>query len=168
MHEMTEQNLKAAFAGESQAHMKYLAFADKAEKENKPNVARLFKAIAYAEQVHAINHLKVLNGIGTTEENLQEAQKGEHFEVEEMYPAYQAEAEKQGEKDAVRSTHYALEAEKIHEEMYKNTKKAIASGGDIELAEVYICPVCGYTVEGDASDYCPICAAKKGIFKKFA
>ncbi|MBU1043986.1 MAG: rubrerythrin family protein [Candidatus Omnitrophica bacterium] len=168
MHEMTEQNLKAAFAGESQAHMKYLAFADKAEKESKSNVARLFKAIAYAERVHAINHLKVLNGIGTTEENLQAAQNGEHFEVEEMYPAYHDEAEKQGEKDAARSTHYALEAEKIHEEMYKKTKKEIASGGDIELAEVYICPICGYTVEGDAPDFCPICAAKKGIFKKFA
>lgn len=167
MHEMTAQNLKAAFAGESQAHMKYLAFADKAEQEGKPNVARLFEAIAYAERVHAINHLKVLSGIGTTEENLQKAQAGEHFEVEEMYPAYNEEAQKQGEKQAALSTHYALEAEKIHEQMYKKTKKTVASGTDIELADVLICPICGYTVEGESPDFCPICGAKKEVFKKF-
>ncbi len=167
MHEMTEQNLKAAFAGESQAHMKYLAFADKAEKEGKPNVARLFTAIAYAERVHATNHLKVLSGIKTTEENLQSAQDGEHFEVEEMYPAYNKEAESQGEKAAARSTHYALEAEKIHEQMYKKTKKTVTAGTDIELADILICPVCGYTVDADVPDFCPICAAKKEIFKKF-
>lgn len=167
MHEMTKQNLKAAFAGESQAHMKYLAFAEKAEKENKLNVARLFKAIAYAESVHAMNHLKVLEGIGTTAENLQEAQAGEHFEVEEMYPAYNLEAKEQGEKDAARSMHYALEAEKIHEQMYKNAKKTVSAGGDIQLGSVLICPICGYTVEGESPDFCPICGAKKGMFKKF-
>jgi rubrerythrin len=167
MHEMTEKNLKDAFAGESQAHMKYLAFADKAEKEGKPNVARLFTAIAYAERVHATNHLKVLKGLGTTEQNLQSAQNGEHFEVEEMYPAYHDEAEKQGEKEAALSTHYALEAEKIHEQMYKNAKKTVAQGADIELGDVMICPICGYTVEGEAPDFCPICGAKNKVFKKF-
>ncbi|MFH1063345.1 MAG: rubrerythrin family protein [Candidatus Omnitrophota bacterium] len=168
MHDMTEQNLKAAFAGESMAHMKYLVFADKAKKEGKPNVARLFQAIAYAERVHATNHLKVLSGIGTTEENLQKAQDGEHFEVEEMYPAYNDEAERQGEKEAARSTRYALEAEKIHEQMYKNAKKTVSTGKDIELADVLICSICGYTVEGESLDFCPICGAKKEVFKKFA
>jgi rubrerythrin len=168
MHEMTEQNLKAAFAGESQAHIKYLAFSDKAEKEGKPNVARLFKAIAYAELVHATNHLKVLRGIGTTEENLQKAEDGEHFEVEEMYPAYNLEAEEQGEKEAARSTHYALEAEKIHEQMYKKAKNTVSAGKDIQLGSVLICPICGYTVEGESPDFCPICGAKKEVFKKFA
>ena len=168
MHEMTEKNLKDAFAGESQAHMKYLAFADKAEREGKPNVARLFTAIAYAERVHATNHLKVLGGIKSTVENLDAAQGGEHFEVEEMYPAYYEEAKKQGEKDAERSTHYALEAEKIHEQMYKKTKEIVSDGGrDIALGDVLICPICGYTVEGEADDFCPICGAKKDIFKKF-
>jgi len=85
-----------------------------------------------------------------------------------MYPAYYEEAEKQGEKDAARSTHYALEAEKIHEQMYKKTKQEILSGGDIQLGEISICPICGYTVEGESSDFCPICAAKKDLFKKFA
>ena len=167
MHEMTKQNLQNAFAGESQAHMKYLIFADVAEKEGKANVARLFRAIAYAERVHATNHLKVLEGIRTSKENLPVAINGEHFEIEEMYPAYLAEAEKQGEKDAARSTHYALEAEKIHEAMYKKTKESIDADKDIELSEVYICPVCGYTVENGAPDFCPICGLKKQKFNKF-
>ncbi len=167
MHEMTEQNLQNAFAGESQAHMKYLIFADTAEKEGKMNVARLFRAIAYAERVHAGNHLKVLGGIGSSKENLPVAINGEHFEVEEMYPAYLAEAEKQGEKDAARSTHYALEAEKIHETMYKKTKVAVDADKDIELGEVYVCPVCGFTSEEEKPDFCPICGVKKEIFKQF-
>ncbi|MFH1092590.1 MAG: rubrerythrin family protein [Candidatus Omnitrophota bacterium] len=167
MHEMTKQNLQNAFAGESQAHMKYLIFADTAEKEGKINVARLFRAIAYAEKVHAGNHLKVLGGIGSSKENLPVALSGEHFEVEEMYPAYLAEAEKQGEKDAAISTQYALEAEKIHEAMYKRTKAAVDAHRDIELGEVYVCPVCGFTVEKNRPDFCPICGVKKELFNRF-
>jgi len=168
MHEMTEQNLKSAFAGESQAHMKYMVFADKAEKEGKPNVARLFKAIAYAERVHATNHLKVLSGIGSTEENLETAISGEHFEVTEMYPEYNMEAKEQGEKEAEKSTHYALEAEKIHENMYETAKETVAGGSDIALKDVSVCPICGYTVEGDMPDFCPVCAAKNSVFKTFS
>ncbi|MCK4994956.1 MAG: rubrerythrin family protein [Candidatus Omnitrophica bacterium] len=167
MHEMTKQNLQNAFAGESQAHMKYMIFADTAEKEGKLNAARLFRAIAYAERVHASNHLKVLGGIGTSKDNLPVAISGEHFEVEEMYPAYLAEAEKQGEKDAARSTHYALEAEKIHEAMFKKTKVAVDADKDIELADVSVCPVCGFTEEGEQPDFCPICSVKKEMFNKF-
>ncbi len=167
MHEMTKQNLQNAFAGESQAHMKYLIFADAAEKEGKMNVARLFRAIAYAERVHASNHLKVLGGIGSSKDNLPVAINGEHFEVEEMYPAYLAEAEKQGEKDAARSTNYALEAEKIHEVMFKKTKVAVDDDKDVELGDIYICSVCGFTAEKDQPDFCPICGMKKEMFKRF-
>ena len=167
MGEMTKDNLKAAFAGESQAHIKYLAFSAQAEKEGKPNIARLFKAIAYAEQVHAINHLKELGGIGNTAANLGAAIDGENFEVDEMYEAYLAVAERQGEKGAKRSMTYAVEAEKIHAEMYSDAKKTAEAGDDIAIGEVYICPVCGFTHIGEPPDRCPVCNAKKERFKAF-
>ncbi len=167
MHKMTEGNLKAAFAGESQAHMRYLIFSEVAEKEGKKNIARLFRAIAYAEQVHAQNHLRELAGVKDTPGNLAEAIAGETFEVEEMYPAYKAVAELQGEKGAERSTHYALEAEKIHADMYRKAKQAAEGGKDVELGTVYICPVCGYTVEGKVPEYCPVCGAPREKFKSF-
>ena len=167
MRKMTEENLRAAFAGESQAHMRYLIFAEVAEKEGKPNIARLFRAIAYAEQVHATSHLRELAGIKGTPENLAEAIAGETFEVEEMYPAYDAVAELQGEKGAKRSVHYALEAEKIHAAMYQKAREAAQGGRDLELGTVYICPVCGYTVEGEVPEYCPVCGAPRDKFKTF-
>lgn len=167
MHEMTKQNLKNAFAGESQAHMKYQIFADVAEKDGKANIARLFRAISYAERVHAQGHLKALGGIQGTPENLAEAIAGETFEVTEMYPVYNVDAKFQEEKEAERSTHYALEAEKIHAEMYTKARQAALVGQDITLKEVYICPVCGYTHEGEPEDFCPVCGVKKGMFKKF-
>jgi rubrerythrin len=167
MQEMTKENLKAAFAGESQAHMKYLAFSAKAEKEGKPNIARLFQAIAYAEQVHAINHLKELGAIGDTVANLDSAIQGENFEVEEMYAAYLAVAQVQAEPGAERSMHYAIEAEKIHAEMYGSAKEAAEDGEDIEIGKVYICPVCGFTHIGEPPDRCPVCNLKKERFKAF-
>ena len=167
MHPMTEENLKAAFAGESQAHMRYLAFADAAEKEGKANTARLFRAIAYAEQVHATNHLRELGGISDSAANLQEAINGETFEVEEMYPAYDAVAKLQGESGATRSIHYAIEAEKIHADMYKSAKAETDAGKDAEIGNVYICPVCGYTAEGEAPDKCPVCGAPREKFVEF-
>ena len=114
MGQMTKENLLAAFAGESQAHMKYLIFADKAEKEKRPNVARLFRANALAERIHATNHLKELGMIGKTDANLQAGIDGETFEFEEMYPAYRAVAELQGQKRALRIMEWAMEAEKSH------------------------------------------------------
>jgi hypothetical protein len=114
MHEMTQANLEAAFAGESQAHMKYKIFADKAEEEGYPQVARLFRAISFAEQVHATNHFRQLQGIGETADNLGVAIGGENYENTEMYPSFNAVAKLQGEKGAMLSIHYALEAEKIH------------------------------------------------------
>jgi len=167
MKEMTKENLKAALAGESQAHIKYLAYSAQAEKAGKPNIARLFEAIAYAEQVHATNHLKVLGGIGDTVENLEAAIAGETFEVDEMYAAYLAVAELQGEKGAKRSMTYAIEAEKIHADMYGDAKVAAEAGNDIEIGEVYICPVCGFTHIGEPPDRCPVCNAKKELFKAF-
>ena len=167
MHPMTEESLKAAFAGESQAHMRYLAFADAAEKEGKANTARLFRAIAYAEQVHATNHLRELGGISDSAANLQEAINGETFEVEEMYPAYDAVAKLQGENGATRSIHYAIEAEKIHADMYKSAKAEADAGKDVAIGKVYICPVCGYTAEGEAPDKCPVCGAPGEKFVEF-
>ena len=167
MRKMTEENLKAAFAGESQAHMKYTIFADRAEKEGYPEVARLFRAISYAERVHATNHLRALGGIGDTVANLGEAIEGENHENTEMYPAFNAVAELQGEKAAVRSIHYALEAEKIHEAMYGEAKDIVQTGKDRDTATVHVCPTCGYTVIGEPPDRCPVCRVKKEKFRAF-
>ncbi len=167
MKKMTEKNLSDAFAGESQAHMKYLAFADKAEQEGYKDVARLFRAIAYAEQVHATNHLKELGGVNSTEENLQAAREGENFEIEEMYPAYKAVAELQKESGALRSINFALSAEKLHRELYDSAKKELTEKKEVKLDKIYICPVCGYTVVGEAPEKCPVCGAPKEVFKEF-
>jgi rubrerythrin len=167
MKKMTEKNLRDAFAGESQAHMKYLAFAKRAEEENKPNIARLFRAISFAEQVHATGHLKTLGDLGTTVENLQSAIDGENFEVEEMYPAYDAVAKLQAEKEAIRSIHFAIEAEKIHAALYTSAKQAARENRDAAIGDLHICPVCGYTVEGAVPDACPVCGVPKSKFAKF-
>ncbi len=167
MRIMTEQNLRDAFSGESQAHMKYLLYGAVAEKEGLDNVARLFKAIAYAELVHARNHLQVLGGIKDSAANLQDGIDGETFEIEEMYPAYKVVAELQEEKGAVRSTHYALEAEKIHAKMFTDAKKTVMEKKDIDIGVIQICDVCGYTHEGDAPEQCPICKAPQSKFLAF-
>jgi rubrerythrin len=167
MHPMTQANLEAAFAGESQAHIKYKIYADTAEEEGFPEIARLFRAISFAEQVHATNHLKQLAGIGSTAENLQGAISGENYENTEMYPAFNSVAKLQGEKGAMLSIHYALEAEKIHEVMYGEAKKLVESGQDTATNAVYICPVCGYTVIGDPPAKCPVSATPKEKFVKF-
>lgn len=167
MRVMTRDNLSAAFAGESQAHMKYAIFADKAEKEGFPEVARLFRAISYAERVHAENHLRQLGGIADTAENLVGAKSGEDHEVEEMYPAYEAVAELQQEKGALRSIRYALEAEKIHSQMYADAHAAVAGEKDILEAPVRVCEVCGHTVIGDAPEKCPICNVPREKYRTF-
>ena len=167
MRKMTQANLEAAFAGESQAYMKYLTFADKAEREGFSNVARLFAAIAYAERVHATNHLRTLKGLGKTAENLAVAIGGETYEVEEMYPAFLAVAELQEEKGAIRSNGWAVEAEKVHAEMYGAAKESVEAGKDAEIGPVYVCEVCGWTGEGEPPDECPLCKAKKDRFRIF-
>ena len=167
MKKMTEGNLWAAFAGESQAHMKYMAFAAKAKADGMPNIARLFDAISFAERAHATSHLKVLGGLGSTVENLGAAQGGEDFEVESMYPAYAEVAKLEGEQAASVSIGRAFEAEKIHRGMYTEAKKAAEAGKDVTLGPIQICSHCGYTVEGEAPDKCPLCSHPKSQFVTF-
>jgi rubrerythrin len=167
MKKMTEGNLWAAFAGESQAHMKYLAFSAKADEEGLPNIARMFKAIAFAEQIHATNHLRQLSGIGTTGQNVVTALGGETFEIDSMYPAYAVVAKLEDEKGASLSIRYAYEAEKIHKDMYAATGPKADAKQDISMGKIFICPVCGHTVEGAAPDKCPICATAAAKFVSF-
>ncbi|MBI4300038.1 MAG: rubrerythrin family protein [Chloroflexi bacterium] len=167
MRPMTESNLSAAFAGESQAHMRYLIFADKAEAEGKSNIARLYRAIAHAERVHATNHFVELQRLGGTVANLEEGIKGETFEVDEMYPAYFEVAKLQKERGALRSITYALRAEEIHAKLYAEAKAAATAGSDYQMGAVYICETCGHTVIGSAPDVCPICGKPHTSFRKF-
>ena len=167
MEKMTETNVRDAFAGESQAHMKYLNFADKAEKEGFPNVARLFQAASFAEQIHASNHLRALDGIQGTTANLDAAIGGETFEVEQMYPAYKAVAEAQGEKKALRYMDWALEAEKVHAKLYTEAKQSVEAGKDAAAQDIWVCTSCGFTMDGQPPDKCPVCGASKERFRKF-
>ena len=167
MQKMTEANVQDAFAGESQAHMKYLNFADKAEKEGFPNVARLFQAASFAEQMHASNHLRTLDGIQGTVANLGAAIGGETFEVEQMYPAYKAVAEAQGEKRALRYMDWAFEAEKVHAKLYAEAKQSVEAGKDVAAQDIWVCTVCGFTMDGQPPDKCPLCGTPKDRFRKF-
>lgn len=167
MEAMTRENLEAAFAGESQAHMKYLNFAERAEKEGFPNVARLFQAASFAEQIHASNHLKALEGIQGTAANLGSAIGGETFEVDQMYPAYMAVAEKQNEQKALRSMKWAVEAEKVHAKLYGDARQAVESGKDMAAVDIWVCTACGFTMEGVPPEKCPVCGAPQSRFRKF-
>jgi rubrerythrin len=160
----TRQNLQDAFAGESQANRKYLAFALAADKEGYPQAAKLFRAAAEAETVHAHNHLKALKGIRSTRENLQEAIAGETDEFRKMYPDMLKAAKAEGNSEAERSFHYANEVEKIHARLYQ--KLLDNSGAGKETYSYYVCPVCGYTSEKEPPDSCPICGTKGKMFKK--
>jgi rubrerythrin len=164
MDAKTLEDLKNAFAGESQANRKYLAFSKKAADEGLKGIALLFKAIAEAETVHALNHLKLF-GVGTTIENLKAAIQGENYEVTTMYPAFKADAEKGKEKAAIMSINGALEAEKLHEKLYIDALQKAMDNKDVDVKKVSVCSVCGYTVVGDAPDTCPVCKAKKAMFK---
>ena len=175
MHDMTAANLRSAFGGESMAHMRYKIWSEQARKEGYPNVARLFAAVSLAEQVHATGHFNSLAsvagafgvdagagfGLGSTSQNLAGAIEGENFEVNEMYPAYMSVAQAQGEKAALRSMGFALAAERIHAAMYAAAKQAVDSGQDAKLGTLQICMICGHTIDGDAPDTCPVCAARK-------
>ena len=158
-----EKGLQEAFAGESQANRKYLAFAKKAEAEGFKQVARLFRAAAEAETVHAHNHLRELGGIKSTRENLAEAIHGESYEFQKMYPQMIEDANAEGNKGALRTFTYANEVEKVHAALYQ---KALDDLGKNAETDYYVCQVCGYTAEGEAPDECPVCKAKKQAFKK--
>ncbi|MHB8880845.1 MAG: rubrerythrin family protein [Thermodesulfovibrionales bacterium] len=159
----TEKNLQEAFAGESQANRKYLAFAKKAEEEGFAQIARLFRAAAEAETVHAHSHLRELNGVKGTKENLAAAISGESHEFQTMYPQMIADAEAEGVNGALRSFTYANEVEKIHAALYQ---KALDNAGKNPETAYYVCQVCGNTVENEAPDECPICKAPRKMFKK--
>ncbi len=168
MKKMTEKSLQEAFAGESMAHMKYIIFSEVAEREGFKNIARLFRAIAYAELVHAKNHARALGYIKDTGGNLETGMEGEKFEIEEMYPAYDAIAKLQDEKSAQRAIHYALEAEKIHYDLYSSAKEEVEKGKDMDISDIYICPVCGYTYVGETPpEKCPVCGLPSEKFVKF-
>jgi len=160
----TLENLKEAFAGESQANRKYLAFAEKAESEGKPGVAKLFRAAAAAETIHAHAHLRLMKGIGSTEDNLKAAIEGETFEFNSMYPAMMEDAKAEGENAVLRYFGFANEAEKIHAKLY--TAALEDEGDTFADAEFYICSVCGHTRDGEPSDKCPICGAAPKAYKK--
>ncbi len=162
----SEEGLKSAFAGESQANRKYLAFAKKAEQEGLPGVARLFQAAAAAETVHAHNHLRALGGIKTTAENLKEAIEGEFYEFTTMYPEFIDNAKSEADSKAERTFNYANEVEKIHHELYKKALELVENGKDLELQDMYVCSVCGYTHEREPPENCPVCNASKKAFNK--
>lgn len=155
-------DLQSAFAGESQANRRYLAFAEKADAEGHPQVARLFRAAAQAETVHAHNHLRAMDGIKSTSENLQVAIQGENYEHTTMYPAFVKDADAEGNKRAARSFNYAMQVEVEHEGFYRQALESL--GKDKEQYDYYVCPVCGHTVARGAPDKCPICGAPKDRF----
>jgi len=161
----TIKNLKEAFAGESQANQKYRAFAKKAEKEGFANIARLFTATAEAERIHAEGHLKSLEGIGSTAENLQAAIDGETYEFTKMYPPMVEQAEADEHK-AKRMFKYATEAEAVHAKLYALALDAVKQGKDLDV-DFYLCPVCGYIEFGKPTEECPVCGTKPDKFIKY-
>jgi rubrerythrin len=157
----TEKDLLDAFAGESQANRKYLAFGKQADKEGYKQVARLFRAAAEAETVHAHNHLRALGGIKTTPENLKDAISGETHEFKEMYPAMIQDSKEEGQKGAERSLTFANEVEKVHAGLYQ---KALEELDRLEEVDYYVCSVCGYTCENEPPEKCPVCGARSSAF----
>ena len=157
MKPMTEKSIRGAFAGESQAHMKYKAFARKAEAEGKANAARLFTAIAFAEEVHAMKYADLLGLVGDTAANLQAGKDGEDYEVTELYPAALAVAEVQREGAAAKAIDAAANAEQWHSTLYSAAKQSLERAGDAKLGEVYVCTECGHAGEGQVPDKCPYC-----------
>ena len=160
----TDQNLKDAFAGESQANRMYLAFAKKAEEEGLPQVAKLFRAAAEAETVHALNHLRVLRKVMGTADNLSTAVAGETHEFTQMYPEFIEDAKKEGKKDAQVSFEYANKVEAIHADLYKKALEEVKAKKQPPQKDYWVCPVCGNTFEGSAPDKCPICGTPKAKF----
>jgi len=162
----TQENLQDAFAGESQANRRYLAFAKKAESEGYPEVAKLFRAAAAAETVHAHAHLRAMGGIKSTKENLAEAVKGESFEFQHMYPEYISAARDEGAKAALTSFQNAMAVEQVHYSLYIDALKSVEGGKDISDKKVFVCSVCGNTVLDEPPESCPVCGAMKDKFNE--
>jgi rubrerythrin len=164
----TDDNLKAAFAGESQANRLYLAFAKKAEEEGLMQAAKLFRAAAEAETVHALNHLRVTGQVKTTLDNLGTAVSGETYEFKKMYPEFIEDAKQEGNKRALQSFDYANKVEQIHAGLYQKAINALKNKTELPKTDYYVCPVCGNTFEGSTPDICPICATPKAKFMKIS
>jgi len=162
----TDENLKAAFAGESQANRKYLFFAERADKEDLRQIAKLFQAAAEAERVHARNHLNALGGIGSTKDNLKDAVSGENYEFTQMYPEFIKQAEAEENSQAKTSFDWANQVEKIHHGLYEKALKSLEGGEALKDEPYFVCQGCGNTVEGEAPEKCPICGAPKSMFKR--
>ena len=163
----TKDHLKDAFAGESQANQKYRAFAEKAKQEGFANIARLFRTTAEAERIHAEGHLKALDGIGSTADNLAAAIAGETYEFESMYPPMLAQAEAEGHK-AKRMFGYAVRAEAVHAGLYAKALEAVRQGKDLTETSFYLCPVCGHIEFGAPPEKCPICGTRQEKFSSVA
>jgi len=159
-------DLMTAFAGESQANRKYLAYAKKAEDEGHAQVARLFRAVAHAETIHALNHFRFAGEIGSTEENLKTAADGENYESTEMYPAFMKDAEAENDARSLKSFHWANEAEKVHEILYREALASLSNTS--EEYDYFICPVCGYTEKRSAPEKCPVCGVPGARFEKIS
>ncbi|NLV73942.1 MAG: rubrerythrin family protein [Chloroflexi bacterium] len=182
MRDMTKANVLSAYSGESQAHMRYAIWSDKAAKDGFANVARLFRAVSHSEKIHAKRHFMAVAdsfgaadnlagagfGYGETLQNLEVAVGGEEFEIAEMYPVYKAVADLQAEKFASVGFFRALEAEKVHAAMFHRAIEAAKAGKDVELGPIHVCPDCGFTMEGDAPDRCPVCGEPKANFVTYA
>ncbi len=163
----TNENLLTAFAGESQANRKYLAFARKAESEGLRNAARLFSAVAEAETIHALKHFEQAGQVGSTKDNLKKAVEGETYEFTEMYPEFIAVAKAEGNEKALRTLHYANEAEKVHGGLFAALKAEIDGGKDMDAQAIHLCPVCGWVGYDPAPERCPICGTLAKMFKQF-
>ena len=161
----TAENLKTAFAGESQANRKYLAYASKAEKEGYPQIAKLFRAAAEAETIHALAHLQNLGGVSSTLDNLKDAIAGETYEFTTMYPPMVAQAEQEGHRGKT-MLKWAEAVEKVHAELYQQALAALQTGKDLSTMEIYLCPVCGHLEVGNPPDKCPICGVVGAKFQK--
>ncbi len=162
----TQENLQEAFAGESQANRRYLFFADKAEKEGYPQIARVFRATAEAETVHARNHLETMGGIGSTKDNLKVAISGENYEFTKMYPGFIEQAKSENNERAEISFTHANAVEKIHHDIYQEVLKALEAGQQLKDEPYFVCQFCGNTVAGEAPERCSICGAPRSKFKR--
>lgn len=162
----TIDDLKAAFAGESQANRKYLAYAKKADADGLTQVAKLFRAVAAAETVHAHGHLRSMDGVGNTNDNLRAAIYGENYEVVTMYPEFIKDAEAESMKRALTSFKWAWEAEKVHEELYRKALASVEAQQPVQDVDYYVCPICGYTHEGPLAGNCPICKTPADKFER--
>lgn len=161
------ENLRTAFAGESQANRRYEEFAKKAESEGYKNIARLFKAASFSESIHARNHLRVMEGVQNTIQNLIEAKNGENYEVTNMYPQFIENAQAEGNEEAEKTFKWAIEAEKAHEKFYQEAIDRISQGKDLDEIPFFVCRGCGFTVDNEAPDKCPVCGAPKKMFQQF-